>query len=145
MKAIRVMPMSPNNEICRDSRIYEDAICSLARLIGDPDKARTRARKLASLMNQIEMEDSEGEVEVFKAAADPCRLRILKLLKEGELCVCEIMAALKKPQSSTSHHLSILREAGLVKERRDGKWSYYRLADGAVNEMVKQARVLKKK
>ncbi|HSD57020.1 MAG TPA: metalloregulator ArsR/SmtB family transcription factor [Methanotrichaceae archaeon] len=139
------MPILPNNGICRDSRIYEDAICSLARLIGDPDKARTRARKLASLMNQIEMEDSEGEVEVFKAAADPCRLRILKLLKEGELCVCEIMAALKKPQSSTSHHLSILREAGLVKERRDGKWSYYRLADGAVIEMVKHARVLKKK
>ena len=96
-------------------------------------------------MNQIEREDSGGEVEVFKAAADPCRLRILKLLKEGELCVCEIMAALKKPQSSTSHHLSILREAGLVKERRDGKWSYYRLADGAVIEMVKHARVLKKK
>ncbi|MDQ1313514.1 MAG: hypothetical protein QG605_2053, partial [Euryarchaeota archaeon] len=78
-------------------------------------------------------------------AADPCRLRILKLLKEGELCVCEIMTALSKPQSSTSHHLSILREAGLVKERRDGKWSYYRLADGAVNEMIKQAEVLKKK
>ncbi len=136
---------SPGSEICRDSRISEDAICSLARLIGDPDKARTRARKLASLMNQIDMEDSVGEVEVFKAVADPCRLRILKLLKEGELCVCEIVAALKKPQSSTSHHLSILREAGLVKERRDGKWSYYRLADGAVIEMVKYARALKKK
>lgn len=136
---------SPGSEICRDLRISEDAICSLARLIGDPDKARTRARKLASLMNQIDMEDSVGEVEVFKAVADPCRLRILKLLKEGELCVCEIMAALKKPQSSTSHHLSILREAGLIKERRDGKWSYYRLADGAVIEMVKYARALKKK
>ncbi|MDM7912960.1 MAG: metalloregulator ArsR/SmtB family transcription factor [Methanotrichaceae archaeon] len=136
---------APSSEICRDLRISEDAICSLARLIGDPDKARTRARKLASLMNQIDMEDSVGEVEVFKAVADPCRLRILKLLKEGELCVCEIVAALKKPQSSTSHHLSILREAGLVKERRDGKWSYYRLADGAVIEMVKYARALKKK
>jgi len=138
------MPISPSSEICRDSMISEDTICSLARLIGDPDKARARARKLASLMDQIESEDCEGEVEVFKAAADPCRFRILKLLKEGELCVCEIMAALKKPQSSTSHHLSILREAGLVKERKDGKWSYYRLADGAVIEMVKHARALKK-
>ena len=132
------------NEIREDSKIDEDAICSLARLIGDEDKARARTRKLASLMKNIEMEGPEGEVEVFKAVADPCRLRILKLLKEGELCVCEIMTALKKPQSSTSHHLSILKESGLVKERRDGKWSYYRLADGAVIEMIKQASVLKK-
>ncbi len=139
-----MIPISTSNQICEDSEIDEEAISSLARLIGDTDKARARTRKLASLMKVIEMEGPEGEVEVFKAAADPCRLRILKLLKEGELCVCEIMTALKKPQSSTSHHLSILREAGLVKERRDGKWSYYRLADGAVNEMVKQAGALKK-
>ena len=139
------MPITLTNEIFEDSEISEDAICSLARLIGDADKARARTRKLASLMKAIDIESPEGGVEVFKAAADPCRLRILMLLKEGELCVCEIMTALKKPQSSTSHHLSILREAGLVKERRDGKWSYYRLADGAVNEMVKQARALKKR
>ena len=134
-----------SDETGADTNIDESAVCSLARLIGDTDKARTRTRKLSSLMKAIDIGGPEGEVEVFKAAADPCRLRILKLLKEGELCVCEIMTALKKPQSSTSHHLSILREAGLVKERRDGKWSYYRLADGAVNEMVKQARALKKK
>ena len=139
------MPITLTNEIFEDSEISEDAICSLARLIGDADKARARTRKLVSLMKAIDIEGPEGEVEVFRAAADPCRLRILMLLKEGELCVCEIMTALKKPQSSTSHHLSILREGGLIKERRDGKWSYYRLADGAVNEMVKQARALKKK
>ena len=134
-----------SDETGEDTNSDEKAICSLARLIGDTDKARTRTRKLSSLMNAIEKAGPEGEVEVFKAAADPCRLRILKLLKEGELCVCEIMTALSKPQSSTSHHLSILREAGLIKERRDGKWSYYRLADGAVNEMIKQAEALKKK
>ena len=134
-----------NDETGADTNIDENAICSLARLIGDTDKARTRTRKLSSLMKAIDKAGPEGEVDVFKAAADPCRLRILKLLKEGELCVCEIMTALSKPQSSTSHHLSILREAGLIKERRDGKWSYYRLADGAVNEMIKQAEALKKK
>jgi len=134
-----------NDNTDTDAKTDEDVISSLARLIGDPDKAQSRTRKLISLMKAIDMEGPEGEVEIFKAAADPCRLRILKLLKEGELCVCEIMTALKKPQSSTSHHLSILREAGLVKERRDGKWSYYRLADGAVNEMLKHAGALKKK
>jgi ArsR family transcriptional regulator len=134
-----------NDKTDTDAKADEDVISSLARLIGDPDKAHSRTRKLISLMKAIDMEGPEGEVEVFKAASDPCRLRILKLLKEGELCVCEIMTALKKPQSTTSHHLSILREAGLVKERRDGKWSYYRLADGAVNEMLKQAGALKEK
>ncbi|OPY56590.1 MAG: DNA-binding transcriptional repressor ArsR [Methanosaeta sp. PtaU1.Bin112] len=124
--------------------IDEGALCSLARLIGDLDRAKSRTRKLASLMRMIDTEDPQGEVDVFRAAADPCRFRILKLLKEGELCVCEIMTALNKPQSTTSHHLSILREAGLVRERRDGKWSYYRIADSAVVEMIKQASALKK-
>ena len=132
------------DEIGGDTNIDENAICSLARLIGDEDKAKTRTKKLYSLMKAIDNDGPEGEVEVFKAAAEPCRLRIIKLLREGELCVCEIMTALSKPQSTTSHHLSILKEAGLVKERRDGKWSYYRLADGAVNEMIKQAEALKK-
>lgn len=138
------MPITSTNEIYEYSENDEDAICCLARLIGDANKARARTKKLVSLMKSIEMGGLEGEVEVLKATGDPCRFRILKLLKEGELCVCEIMIALKKPQSSTSHHLSILREAGLVKERRDGKWSYYRLTDGAVVEIIKQAGVLKK-
>jgi DNA-binding transcriptional ArsR family regulator len=140
----RAIPISPSNKICSDPDIDEDAICSLTRLIGDSDKARARTRKLSSLMNKIETEDFNGEVEILKATADPCRFKILKLLMEGELGVCEIMTALKKPQSTTSHHLSILRESGLVKERRDGKWSYYRLADSTVVEMIKQVKALKK-
>ncbi len=122
-----------------------DTLDSLTRLIGDPDKARSRTQKLCTLMKEIDEEDSTSEVDIFKAVADPSRLRILKLLREGELCVCEIMTALDRRQSTTSHHLSVLKDAGLIKERRDGKWSYYRLADGAVIEMLKQARALKGK
>ncbi|MCR3883642.1 metalloregulator ArsR/SmtB family transcription factor [Methanotrichaceae archaeon M04Ac] len=131
--------------VCGGSKINDDAVCSLGRLIGDQQKAEKRIRELSSLVVTIEGEDPDGTVEVLKAVADPCRLRIIKLLKEGELCVCEIMAALDRRQSSTSHHLSVLKEAGLVRERKDGKWSYYRIADGAVMEMLKQAEVLKKK
>ena len=134
-----------SEKVCGDSKIDDEAICSLARLIGDPEKARNKIEKLSSLVEAIEMEDPDGVVEVLKATADPCRLRILKLLKEGELCVCEIVIALDRRHSSTSHHLSVLREARLIRERKDGKWSYYRLADGAVVEMLKQAEVLKKK
>lgn len=131
--------------VCGGSKIDDDAVCSLGRLIGDQQKAEKRVRELSCLVVTIEGEDPDGTVEILKAVADPTRLRILKLLKEGELCVCEIMAALDRRQSSTSHHLSVLKEAGLVRERKDGKWSYYRIADGAVIEMIKQAEVLKKK
>ncbi len=83
------------------------------------------------------------EIKVFKAVADATRLRILKLLAGGELCICEIMLALKKPQSSISHNLSILEGAGLVKERKQGKWCFYRVSDGSVMDMVNLARLLK--
>ena len=114
----------------------------LARLTGDRCKAKTAARKLQNLTDKIDESELTAEAEVFKAMSDPFRLAILKLLREGELCVCEIMTAFDKPQSSTSHHLSILKKAGLVKERKDGKWSRYRLSDGAVIEMMNLAGLL---
>lgn len=65
---------------------------------------------------------------VFKAFADETRLRILHLLTKGELCVCDIMSALRSPQSKVSRHLAYLRNAGLVTHRRAGRWMYYSLA-----------------
>ncbi len=65
---------------------------------------------------------------IFKALADETRLRILALLTSGELCVCDLMAALELPQSTVSRHLATLRNAGLVVDRRQGVWMYYRLA-----------------
>ena len=70
------------------------------------------------------------EAQTFKALADETRLRILALLLEGELCVCEIIAALELPQSTTSRHLAYLRNSGWVKDRRQGVWMYYRLSEG---------------
>lgn len=75
----------------------------------------------------------------LKALSDPTRLRIVRLLDHGELCVCDVMAALDLPQSRVSRHLAYLENSGWVTGKRKGKWVYYRLADpaGAV-----QARVL---
>lgn len=65
---------------------------------------------------------------IFKALADETRLRIMALLLNGkELCVCDIMEALDLPQSTVSRHLSYLRNAGLVDDRRHGVWMYYQL------------------
>jgi ArsR family transcriptional regulator len=64
---------------------------------------------------------------MFKAFADETRLRILHLLTKGELCVCDIIATVRLPQSTVSRHLAYLRRAGLVKDRKEGLWKHYSL------------------
>ena len=136
--------MQLTDDIC-NADSTDDAVCRLARLIGDADKAGLKVKKLRSIIKGIDEDDLEAESEIFKAMADPCRLKILKLLKEGELCACEIMVAIDRPQSTTSHHLSILKDAGLIKERKDGRWSRYRLSEGAVIETMNLISLLRKK
>lgn len=65
--------------------------------------------------------------KIFKALSDETRLRIVKLLEQGELCVCDIVAALDIIQPKASFHLGVLREAGLIKDRKQGKWIHYSL------------------
>lgn len=65
---------------------------------------------------------------VFRSLADKTRLRIVHLLLGRELCVCDIVSSLDCPQPTASRHLAYLRKAGLVTVRKDGIWSYYRLA-----------------
>ena len=66
---------------------------------------------------------------MYKALADTTRLRILSLLVDGEVCVCEIHDTLRLPQPTVSRHLAYLRRTGLVAARRDATWMHYRLAD----------------
>lgn len=65
---------------------------------------------------------------LFKAFADPTRLRILGLLSGREVCVCDLMAVLGEPQPKVSQHLAFLRSARLVVFRQEGKWRHYALA-----------------
>jgi ArsR family transcriptional regulator, arsenate/arsenite/antimonite-responsive transcriptional repressor len=66
--------------------------------------------------------------KVFRAVSDRTRLRILNLLRGGEICVCHIVAVLESPQPTVSRHLAYLRRAGLVVARKEGQWMHYRLA-----------------
>jgi ArsR family transcriptional regulator len=63
----------------------------------------------------------------FAALADATRLRLLYLMKDGEICVCYLQGVLQTNQPKISRHLAYLRKAGLVEARRDGKWMHYRL------------------
>ncbi|HEY2586192.1 MAG TPA: metalloregulator ArsR/SmtB family transcription factor [Tepidisphaeraceae bacterium] len=65
---------------------------------------------------------------MFRAFSDRTRLRVLNLLKTGELCVCDLVRAIGVPQPKVSRHLAYLRRAGLVTSRREGLWMYYQLA-----------------
>ena len=65
---------------------------------------------------------------LFRAFSDRTRLRILHMLRDGELCVCHIVDVLGVPQPKASRHLAYLRKVGLVKARKQGQWSYYQLA-----------------
>ena len=132
-------------ESCRDNSACCEAEKTLAKLYGDQSVARDRCIHVCSQAKKIDEEDLTTEIKVFKAVADVTRLSILKLLTGGELRICEIMLALKKPQSSISHNLSILEDAGLIKERKEGKWCLYRISDGTVMDMVNLARLFKRK
>jgi ArsR family transcriptional regulator len=67
--------------------------------------------------------------DTHKALSDETRLKILAYLQAGELCVCEIVDALGKPQSTVSHHLLLLQNAGLIRGRKQGRWIMYSIND----------------
>ena len=69
-------------------------------------------------------------IRVMKAVSDPTRVKILKILERRMMCVCELQTALGTAQSTTSKHLKILEDAGLVAYHKDGLWVNYTLADG---------------
>jgi ArsR family transcriptional regulator, arsenate/arsenite/antimonite-responsive transcriptional repressor len=79
---------------------------------------------------------------LFKALGDETRLRIVALLSHGELCVCHLEQALGLSQPNVSRHLAVLRGAGVVDDRRDGNWVYYRLVEQADPDCARQLRVL---
>ena len=68
---------------------------------------------------------------IFKSLSDPTRLRIILLLLERDLCVCELTAILEMEQSRVSHQLRILRDAGLIEDDREGRWIIYRVPEAS--------------
>jgi len=85
--------------------------------------------------------DLSSPTALFKCLADDTRLRMTLLISQaGELCVCELMAALDEAQPKISRHLALLRSSGLLADRRQGQWVYYRLhpeLPSWANEMLK--------
>ncbi|MDD7635910.1 MAG: metalloregulator ArsR/SmtB family transcription factor [Clostridiales bacterium] len=114
--------MSVNElECCESTEIHEDLLKSVTEHMPDEEELYDLA-------------------ELFKVFGDSTRIRILYVLFEEELCVCDIAEALQMTQPAISHQLRILKQAKLVKNRREGKSVFYSLADGHVRTIIAQGK-----
>jgi len=98
-------------------------VCAQPTLIGEP----------------IDEASAAGLAQVFKALGDPVRLRLISLIgarEGGEVCVCDLTSAFDLTQPTISHHLRVLREAGLIDSERRGTWVYYRLMPATLERMA---------
>ena len=98
--------------------------------------------ELLKIINETMPEETElyDLAELFKIFGDSTRIRILFVLFEAEVCVCDLASALNMTQSAISHQLKILKQNKLVKSRRDGKSVFYSLADDHVRAIIAQGQ-----
>ena len=98
--------------------------------------------ELLKIVNETMPDELELDslAELFKVFGDPTRIRILFILFETEVCVCDLAKALNMTQSAVPHQLRILKQSRLVKNRRDGKSVFYSLADDHVRTIIAQGR-----
>src|SRR5262250_76069 len=82
-------------------------------------------------------------VSLFHALSDETRLALLERLKSGEQCVCELTDVMKAAQSRLSFHLKVLKDAGLILDRREGRWMYYSINPDAIEELEEMGNTLK--
>ena len=108
-------------EHCETCEIHEDKIKQVSEHMPDEDELYDLA-------------------ELFKIFGDSTRIRILYVLFESEVCVCDLAAVLSMTQSAISHQLRILKQKKLVKNRREGKSIFYSLADDHVRTIIDQGR-----
>jgi ArsR family transcriptional regulator len=104
-----------------DKQPAADSICA-------PSPETEVRKSLQYPEKRISLTNMKKTTALFKALAHDTRLRILNLLLDGEVCVCRIMEILELPQSTASRHLGILKNAGLLDDRREGIWVHYSLA-----------------
>ena len=84
-----------------------------------------------------------NEVDVFKALSDPTRLRILECVKNGEKCICEIIPYTGKSQPNVSQHLKILKNAGLIDDRKDGTRIMIKASNNEIYKTIEQVKKMK--
>ena len=109
----------------------------ICEIEGKNEPCDDQIENIKKILDKIPSDESfEAKSDMFKAISDPTRLKILYLLQDGELCVCEIITALEKPQSTISHHLNVLKNAGFIKGRKEGVWIHYNLVNPEIIDLI---------
>ena len=115
----------------------DEAHETLERLYDNPDE------QIPELYEYRPDDDTvDREHTVFKALANENRLQLLEALRHGERCGCELIVIIDAPQSTVATHLRTLQDDGLVKNRKKGRWNYYRIADAAVMDLLDLATAI---
>lgn len=96
-----------------------------------------------AVATQLRTSDLRSASRVFHALSDETRLEIVAMLIDGERCVCELMSALDAAQSRLSFHLKVLKDAGIVLDRREGRWVHYSLNRESLDEATTFIKALK--
>lgn len=115
------MPQKNDTELCESCYIHQDKVHMVADRMPPEDEMADMA-------------------ELFKVFGDSTRIKILYILSESELCVCDIAQLLNMTQPAISYQLKVLKQAKLVKNRRDGKTVFYSLADEHVHTIIGMAK-----
>ncbi len=79
------------------------------------------------MLEQLKKINSEQFVGIMESLSDPIRINILELMMDGEICVCDIVNVTGLSQSKISYHIKILKDSGLISDRQEGRWVYYKL------------------
>ena len=128
--------MSKQRVSKRLNRLVKSGICPAEDASKYADELKQLAEEIADIRSVAKLS------RFFKALADETRLRILGLLEVREMCVCEVMVALDLTQPTASHHLGLLENAGLVKDRKEGKWVFYSIANPKLLENMHKLKIL---
>ncbi len=116
------------------SHLIEDGLCSLSAI----RSAMAEAARLMSGKGEANLVSLE---RIFKVLSDRNRIAILILLVNREMCVCEIMSAMKLSQPTASRNMNMLERVGLVRRRRKGKWAFYAISSSQTARLVRRLLV----
>ena len=126
--------MQSTKQTKKSRKRLERLICSGLRPSEDLENYANKLTKLAEQLAESDMLRKKSRL--LKALANETRLKMLRLLSIREMCVCELTVALDLTQPTASHHLNILQNVGLVKDRKEGKWVFYNLAKPGLTQSL---------
>ena len=94
------------------------------------------------MLEQLKKINSEQFIGIMESLSDPIRINILELMMGGEICVCDIVKVTGLSQSKISYHIKILKDSGLISDRQEGRWVYYKLDLEVLSDIFPKKKIM---